>query len=67
MEGIIDVHSGDYCFILDGTTFECLRTYDLPLLEKIVHRAKVFARMAPEDKQHLIEILQGIGYHLLLI
>ena len=62
MEGLVDVHSGSYCFVLDGNTFECLRSYNPPLLERIVHRAKVFARMAPEDKQHLIEILQKIGY-----
>ena len=36
--------------------------HDLALFQKVIHRAKVFARMAPEDKQYLIESLQKIGY-----
>ena len=60
---LFDVHSSSYCFILDGPTFECLRIHDPCLLETVVHRAKVFARMAPEDKLHLIEVLQKIGSH----
>ena len=58
----VSVHNGNYCFALDGKTFNALITYDFSLMERIVHRAKVFARMAPEDKQYLIEILQKIGY-----
>ena len=64
MMNSVSVHNGNYCFALDGATFRALKTYDVYLVEKIVHRAKVFARMAPEDKQNLIEILQKIGYWL---
>ena len=56
-----DVHNGNYCFAMDGHSFELLRIHDLPLLEKCIHRGKVFARMAPVHKQHLIEALQKIG------
>lgn len=62
MKNTVDVHNGNYCFVMDGPSFESLRTFDSTLLEKIIHRSKVFARMAPEDKQHLVEILQKIGY-----
>jgi magnesium-transporting ATPase (P-type) len=55
------VHSSNFCLTLDGSTFEALRVHNLPLLEKVAVRAKVFARMAPEDKQRLIEILQRLG------
>ena len=64
MKKSVSVHDGDYCFALDGPTFKLLRMYDRDQAEKVIHRAKVFARMAPEDKQHLIEILQKIGYRL---
>jgi magnesium-transporting ATPase (P-type) len=47
---------------MDGSTFELLRIHDLALLDRCIHRSKVFARMAPEHKQHLIEALQKIGY-----
>jgi magnesium-transporting ATPase (P-type) len=56
-----DVHSSNFCLTLDGSTFEALRIHDPALLEKVAVRAKVFARMAPEDKQRLIEILQRMG------
>jgi magnesium-transporting ATPase (P-type) len=57
-----DIHNGNYCFTMDGSTFELLRIHDLALLDRCIHRSKVFARMAPEHKQHLIEALQKIGY-----
>jgi len=66
-EMLFDVHSSSYCFILDGPTFECLRIHDPCLLETVVHRAKVFARMAPEDKLHLIEVLQKIGHQVAMV
>ena len=56
-----DVHSGDYCMALDGQTFESLRIHDPALLQKVIVRAKVFARMSSENKQHLIETLQLLG------
>ena len=61
MKNVRDVHNGNYCFAMDGQSFELLRIHDLPLLEKCIHRGKDFARMAPEHKQHLIEALQKIG------
>ena len=57
-----DIRNGDYCFSMDGTSFELLRNHDPKLLDKCIHRCKVFGRMAPEHKQHLIEALQKMGY-----
>ena len=61
MRKMQDVHNGNYCFAMDGPSFELLRIHDPALLDKCIHRGKVFARMAPEHKQHLIEALQKIG------
>jgi len=58
-------HNGDYCFAVDGSTYKSLKMYDIFLMERIIHRTKVFARMAPEDKQDLIENLQKIGYQII--
>ena len=54
--------SGNYCFVLDGSSFELLRIHNPALLDRCIHRAKVFARMSPEHKQHLIECLQKLGW-----
>jgi len=62
-----DTHNGNYCFALDGSTFNLLRMHDLALFQKVIHRAKVFARMAPEDKQYLIESLQKIGRRVAMV
>jgi len=62
MKKLQDVHNGVYCFAMEGSTFEVLKQHDPKLLDKCAHRAKVFARMAPEHKQQLMEVLQNIGY-----
>ena len=56
-----DVHNGNYCFAINGESFDLLRIHDPALLDRCIHRAKVFARMSPEGKQHLIECLQKMG------
>ena len=40
-----DVHNGNYCFLIDGESFDLLRIHDPALLDP-----KVFARMSPENK-----------------
>ena len=62
-----DVHNGNYCFAIDGPSFELLRNHDPALLSKCIHKGKVFARMAPEHKQHLIESLQRIGRQVAMV
>ncbi|KAI9554376.1 hypothetical protein GHT06_019648 [Daphnia sinensis] len=67
MKKMQDVHNGNYCFAMDGQSFELLRIHDAALLDKCIHRGKVFARMAPEHKQHLIEALQKIGRQVAMV
>lgn len=57
-----EVQNGNFCFALDGQSFDLLRIHNPELLDRCVHRAKVCARMSPEHKQHLIECLQKLGY-----
>ena len=67
MRKLQDVHNGNYCFAMDGQSFDLLRVHDPALLDKCIHRAKVFARMAPEHKQQLIEGLQKIGRRVAMV
>lgn len=47
-----------------GKTFRLLREYYPDLLRKVVIRGTVFSRMAPDQKQQLIEMLQDLGYYV---
>ncbi|CAG2108240.1 unnamed protein product, partial [Medioppia subpectinata] len=47
---------------ITGKTFKILRDYYPDLLKKVAIRGTVFARMAPEQKQQLVELLQELGY-----
>jgi len=41
--------------------FDFFRSHDQSLLNRIVQRGKIFARMLPEQKIHLIECLKDLG------
>ncbi|XP_017489622.1 PREDICTED: probable cation-transporting ATPase 13A3 [Rhagoletis zephyria] len=47
-----------------GRTFKVLREHYPEVLKKVAVRGTVFARMAPEQKQQLIELLQELGYYV---
>lgn len=49
---------------LTGSSFKLIRDFCPDFLEKIAVRGTVFARMAPEQKQQLVELLQSIGYYV---
>ncbi|GFR32870.1 probable cation-transporting ATPase 13A3, partial [Trichonephila clavata] len=49
---------------MDGETFNLIRQYDSELLEKVVLKGAIFARMLPEHKLYLIESFQNLGYHV---
>ena len=51
----------NYAFACDGRTFGLIRTHDATLLNSIVQKGKIFARMLPEQKIHLIECLKDLG------
>lgn len=54
----------NYAFACDGLTFGLIRTHDPTLLNAIVQKGKIFARMLPEQKIHLIECMKDLGYFL---
>ena len=58
---IKSVQEKNYVFACDGKTFGMIRTHDKALLDRIVQRGKVFARMLPEQKIHLIECMKDLG------
>ncbi|OTF72224.1 cation-transporting ATPase 13A3-like protein [Euroglyphus maynei] len=49
---------------VSGKTFHVLREHYPEILKKVAVRGTVFARMSPEQKQYLIELLQEIGYYV---
>ncbi|UYV64215.1 ATP13A3 [Cordylochernes scorpioides] len=49
---------------LTGKTFSHIQEHFPDLLPKIAVRGTVFARMAPQQKQHLVESLQELGYYV---
>lgn len=49
---------------ITGKTFGILREYYPETLSKIAIRGTVFSRMAPDQKQQLIELLQDLGYYV---
>jgi len=53
-----------YTFALTGKTWSSLRQYCPELIPKIITRASVFSRMSPDQKQQLVQELQGIGYYV---
>ena len=49
---------------MTGSTFKVLCEKYPDLVPKFMARCSVYARMAPEQKQQLIENLQTIGYYV---
>ena len=60
-EYIRSVQERNYVFACDGKTFGMIRNHDKALLERLVQRGKIFARMLPEQKIHLIETMKDLG------
>ncbi|XP_022255273.1 probable cation-transporting ATPase 13A3 isoform X2 [Limulus polyphemus] len=58
------VQHSPYHLAMDGKTFNLIKKYDQVLLQKVVHKGTIFARMLPEQKLHLIEVLQLQGHQV---
>lgn len=54
----------NYRFALTGKAWGVLRESYQELIPRIVTRGTVYARMSPEQKQQLVEELQGLGYYV---
>ncbi|XP_045161334.2 polyamine-transporting ATPase 13A3-like isoform X2 [Mercenaria mercenaria] len=55
---------GHYHFAVTGKSWSVLRQYYPDLIQKIVVRGTIFARMAPDQKAQLVEYLQDLGYYV---
>jgi cation-transporting ATPase 13A3/4/5 len=47
---------------VDGKTWTALNNFHPELLPQIITRGTVFARMAPDQKTQLVEMLQSLDY-----
>ncbi|XP_077955237.1 polyamine-transporting ATPase 13A3 isoform X4 [Gasterosteus aculeatus] len=52
----------NYHFAVTGKAFAVITEHFPQLVQKLVLRATVFARMAPDQKTELVEVLQSIDY-----
>ncbi|XP_050414163.1 polyamine-transporting ATPase 13A3 isoform X2 [Patella vulgata] len=60
----IDEENQRFHFALTGKSWSALRQYFPDIIQKILVRGAVFARMAPEQKAQLVEGLQNLGYYV---
>ncbi|CAL1530484.1 unnamed protein product [Lymnaea stagnalis] len=60
----IDEDSQRFHFALTGKTWAVIRQHCPDILNKIVVKGVVFARMGPDQKGQLVEVLQDIGYYV---
>ncbi|CAH0388711.1 unnamed protein product [Bemisia tabaci] len=54
-------------FAIDGNNWAMVKTYFTHLLPLIVTKGVVFARMSPDQKTQLIELLQDLGYIVAMV
>uniref|UniRef100_A0A669D4P2 Polyamine-transporting ATPase 13A3 n=1 Tax=Oreochromis niloticus TaxID=8128 RepID=A0A669D4P2_ORENI len=57
-----EVRTTHYHFAVSGKAFAVILEYFPQLVQKLVLRATVFARMAPDQKTQLVEVLQSMDY-----
>ncbi|KAM9720213.1 polyamine-transporting ATPase 13A3-like [Menidia menidia] len=58
----INLEEGTYHFAVSGKAFSIINEHFPHMVPKVVLRATVFARMAPDQKTQLVEILQSMDY-----
>ncbi|XP_071500491.1 polyamine-transporting ATPase 13A3-like [Diadema antillarum] len=58
----VSIEAENFHFAVSGKSFAVLRTHFPHLMDKIVQRGTVYARMSPDQKTQLVEALQNLGY-----
>ena len=58
------IGQGNFKLVLTGKTWAVIRDSFPELLPRICTRGAVFARMSSEQKQQLVQELQGLGYYV---
>lgn len=61
-----DYKSKENHLCITGEGFDYLFNEDFNLLKKLIPRIKVFARVSPKQKEHVVTILKSIGYVTLM-
>eukprot|EP00066_Takifugu_rubripes_P025642 XP_011614908.1 PREDICTED: probable cation-transporting ATPase 13A3 isoform X1 [Takifugu rubripes] len=61
-EGLFDKQEPSFHFAVSGKAFAVITEHFPQLLQKLLLRAAVFARMTPDQKTQLVEVMQGIDY-----
>ncbi|KAF9066168.1 Ca-transporting ATPase [Rhodocollybia butyracea] len=62
-----EIGSHDYSLVVSGDVFRWMITYaPLETLQRMLVKAQVFARMSPDEKNEVVERLQGLGYTVLM-
>lgn len=56
--------NNSYCFAMEGKSWRVVHQYFPDILQKLVVRGAIFARMSPEQKQQLVLELQSLGYYV---
>ncbi|KAJ8320392.1 hypothetical protein KUTeg_001979, partial [Tegillarca granosa] len=64
MKIVIDESNPRFHFAVSGKSFAIIREHFPGVMSKIAVRGTVFARMAPDQKAQLVEILQKLGYYI---
>jgi len=60
----LDMFAKDFCFAITGRTWSIIKNHFPELIPRVVTRGAVFARMSPDQKQQLVQELQGLGYYV---
>lgn len=60
----LDMFGKEFCFAITGRTWSIIKHHFPELIPRIVTRGAVFARMSPDQKQQLVQELQGLGYYV---
>ncbi|KAE8752294.1 hypothetical protein FOCC_FOCC001087 [Frankliniella occidentalis] len=60
----LNISGKDYCFAVTGKTWSIIKNHFPELIPRIATRGAVFARMSPDQKQQLVQELQGLGYYV---
>uniref|UniRef100_H2LIK4 P-type ATPase A domain-containing protein n=1 Tax=Oryzias latipes TaxID=8090 RepID=H2LIK4_ORYLA len=61
-QAVKDHQEGPYHFALSGRGFAVITEFFPQLMHKLALKTTVFARMAPEQKTQLVEVLQSMDY-----
>ena len=54
----------NYHFAITGKSFNVVRDHYPDVMERLVTRGAIFARMSPDQKETLVSGLQGLGYYV---